>query len=115
MNTLSYESIMALQKEIHKITKNTEWRGDKINIGERIAMCHFGLSKTLEIYRSECALQKHTTFYNVKGKGKLVIPNEFATELAACIIRILDLAEYLKIDMGSTIMNRMKTLKGKYV
>ena len=91
--------IKDIQKEIHKVAKSKGWyKGKKRSIGELIALCHSELSEALEEYREDDS--------NLQDVLVMVDTNKpvgFAVELADVIIRILDMAEHLGINMEEAI------------
>lgn len=90
----------ALGAEINKInarngfnvTKPEDWDATPYKIPAILALIHSEVSEALESYR---------------GDGGPSNPN-FAEELADIMIRVLDLAHGLKIDLGSAILNKLE-------
>lgn len=66
------------------------------NIGEKVALIHSELSEFLEEYRRPA--------YQLSNLGE---------ELADAVIRIMDLAEYLKIDLESAIQSKHERNKNR--
>ena len=87
-----------LQKEIHECAVEKGWWKEERNFGEMIALCHSELSEALEAWRHD-----ERTQYVEDGK-----PEGWATELADCIIRILDMAYSHNVDMGETIRRKVR-------
>jgi len=81
--------IKALQADIHKNAVNKGF-WEEVNIGEKLALIHSEVSEALEDYRAG----KMNIRYREDGK-----PEGFPVELADIIIRVLDLAEYFKINL----------------
>jgi len=81
------------QQEIHRIAvRHGFWENP--NIGEKIALIHSELSEGLEAARKN-------KFLGIIGEHSLM------EELADCVIRCYDLAEYLGDDLDSVIEAKM--------
>jgi hypothetical protein len=71
---------------------------EPLSIPEKLCLVHSELSEALECYRDG---DMELTF---EDSGK---PIGFPSELADAIIRIVDLAEYLHIDLDRAVMVKM--------
>lgn len=90
----------------HRINENAHEKGfyeDGFNFAEKIALTHSELSEALEKHR------------NTIAKGLLDQPDEHCPEfggveieLADTIIRIMDLAEEMNMNLGGAILAKMK-------
>ena len=101
--TIKRLTINKLQKEAHETAVKKGFWGKSCNIAEKIALFHSELSEALEIARCDIRIDKQ-----INGK-----PEGFKYELADCIIRILDIAEYLNLDLESAIVKKMKYNKNR--
>lgn len=68
-------------------------------VAEKLALIHSEVSEALEDSRNGLPLDEVT--YNEKGK-----PEGFPTELADAVIRIMDLAEAIGIDLQKEILEK---------
>jgi NTP pyrophosphatase (non-canonical NTP hydrolase) len=86
-----------IQSEVHELAEvNGWWQDADIRIvPEKLALIHAEVSEALEEYRDG---RMETWFADGSAK-----PEGFGVELADAIIRILDLAGYLGIDMGELV------------
>lgn len=85
-------SVKEWQEEIHAYAKAKGWWDDKDrNFGEMVALMHSELTEALEAWRNGNPLV-------YKGEGDK--PEGIATEMADCVIRILDWAESEGVDLG---------------
>ena len=73
---------MVSQKEVHQNAVNHLFWQHPINIPEKLCLIHSEISEALEVLRLE---------------------NSIGEELADAVIRIMDLAEYLDIDLNQEI------------
>lgn len=86
-----------LQERAHEIAKSKGWWDADVNIPEKLALIHAEISEALEDYRKGKMM---TSFDGDKPVG-------FPTELADAIIRIMDLAGYLGINLEAEIIQKM--------
>jgi hypothetical protein len=88
------------QREIHQhAIANGFWKASD-NLGEKIALIHSEVSEALEIYRDPTrTLQER--WFDEKGK-----PEGFDIELADAVIRILDLGEYVGVDVYAAMREK---------
>lgn len=84
-----------LQKEIYINAKEHGfWKGEVKNIPTKLCLIHSEISEALEAFRN--------------NKITRSMDNWIGEELADAIIRILDLAEFLNIDMEYEIKRKHK-------
>lgn len=98
---LAYDGIRAAQKLAHETSVNAGWYHDPEtgkpivrNVGEMIALMHSELSEALEADRKGLRDDKLPDY-----DGRTV-------EFADCILRILDCAAYLKLDVAGALIEK---------
>lgn len=69
------------------------------SIGERLALIHSEISEALEAYRDD------DMGLRITESGK---PEGFVSELADVVIRVADLAGWIKADLGSAVERKME-------
>jgi len=96
-----------IQADVHaNSVQHGFWDLGKSNIGEKLALIHSEISEALEEYRTPSRDLRAVRYVtDEQGRGK---PEGFQIELADAIIRILDLAERLSIDMGWAIEQKVE-------
>lgn len=102
------EVFKKLQKEIHQIAKSKGWYKKKPTVGDLIALCHSELSEALEEYRGFAKCNKKCLRIIAKDSLQDNKPVGFSVELADCIMRILDMCEYLKLDIATAIQMKIE-------
>ena len=110
--------INKLSKEIYKRNVDKGFYEIEKSIGETIALIHSEVSEALECDREDkyCRLTSNVLLElsNEKNNGKLkaifelMIKDTFEDELADIMIRVMDLAGYLKIDLEGHIKAKMQ-------
>lgn len=88
--------ISKMQKEIHENAKKHGWWEEERNFGELIALCHSELSEALEEHRAGHPVTE--TYFPVGVK-----PEGVPSELADCVIRIMDMCEHFGINLEEMI------------
>ena len=86
-----------LQEEIHQNAKEHGWWDEPRTFGDVLALCHSELSEALESFRNG------ELFFWIGEGGK---PEGVGVELADCIIRILDYAGHVDIDMDELVRKK---------
>lgn len=94
-----------VQKAVHQTAvEHGWWEGGEPNIPEKLMLIVSEVSEALEEYRSGRGYQE---IYAVDGPYELGDkPEGFGIELADAVIRILDLCEYLEIDLEEAIATK---------
>ena len=99
-----------IQKAVWRTAEEHGWHKDDDNIPVKLVMIHSEVSEALEEYRNtppECKVSY--LYYNVDSDK----PEGFGIELADVVIRVLDLAEMLGIDLTNLILTKMEYNKSR--
>ncbi|BDD05238.1 hypothetical protein [Aureibacter tunicatorum] len=115
--------INKLSKEIHQNNKEKGFYENERNIGELLCLIHSEVSEALEAHRIEkhthempSAISQGIQAPNLtkedaslfKKEFEAKIKNSFEDELADTMIRIMDLAAYLNIDLETHILAKIQ-------
>lgn len=93
-----------LTKEIHDNAVSHGWWDEPRNLLEIAALCHSELSEAVEEYRAG----RPTVWANEDGK-----PEGIATEMADCLIRILDWFGHEGLDADEIVRQKMAYNRGR--
>lgn len=96
-------NMLQMQQEIHETAHEKGWWEDERTFGDVIALCHSELSESLEEYRNNVAI--NMAYYKADNPTK---PEGPLVEMADCIIRILDFATHVGVDMAQVIRMKME-------
>ena len=88
------DTLRMVQHKLHGQAKDMGWHNKPREVGTMIALCHSELSEALEGARKDL-MDDHLTDRKM-----------LEVELADCVIRILDLAASLKLDVAGAIADK---------
>lgn len=104
---MSKKSISQIQQEVHGLAVDKGWykdakRDDHNGIAAKLCLIHSEVSECLEELRKPSS-NPLVTYLGQNGK-----PEGFAIELADVVIRCLDLAGFLGLDLESAIERKQE-------
>lgn len=91
--------LQRLQHRIHDIAIDHGWHEEPRRFGENIALIHSEASEALEAYRDH----GYKPYFGSNGK-----PEGVPSELADIVIRVLDTAASLNIDIEDAIRQKVE-------
>lgn len=98
------EPLYKLAQEIHENAVAHGWWDEPRNLLEIVALCHSELSEAIEEYRAGRSM----VWTNEDGK-----PEGIATEMADCLIRILDWFGHEGLDVDEIVRQKMAYNRGR--
>lgn len=98
------EPLYKLAQEIHENAVAHGWWDEPLNLLEIVALCHSELSEAVEEYRA----RRPMVWANEDDK-----PEGIATEMADCLIRILDWFGHEGLDVDGIVREKMLYNKGR--
>lgn len=93
-------TISEIQTEVHALAVKNGWYNPTKSIGEHLALIHSEVSEALEAYREGDEL------VGLEWDGDK--PVGFLSEMADVVIRVMDVCEYLEMDLESAIIAKHK-------
>lgn len=103
INGVGFPTIKELCDECHAIAIDRGWYADgERNKGELIALIHSELSEALEALRDGNGPDKRCPGFN-----------SLEVELADALIRIFDMAGYLKLDLEGALQAKMEVNRNR--
>ena len=108
--------INELSEKIHEVNVTNGFYESKKNIGEMIALIHSEVSEALEADRKDrfTGPESITSILDIdddvdfKAQFNNSVKDSFEDELADAMIRIMDLAAYMQIDLESHINAKVR-------
>lgn len=108
--------INELSEKIHEVNVTNGFYESKKNIGEMIALIHSEVSEALEADRKDrfTGPESITSILDIdddvdfKAQFNKSVKDSFEDELADAMIRIMDLAAYMQIDLESHIIAKVR-------
>lgn len=100
--------ILTLQREVHQNSVDHGFWEATADIPTKLMLIVSELSEALEEYRDDHMVAYHRTFIDEDGAEQFhVKPEGFPVELADVVIRCMDLAGHLGIDLGAVVELKM--------
>lgn len=100
------EPLYKLAQEIHGNAVAHGWWDEERNLLEIVALCHSELSEAVEEYRAG----RDMIYPGVGGK-----PEGIATEMADCLIRILDWFGHEGLDVDGVVREKCSTTRAGHI
>ena len=94
-----------IQKAVWRTAEEHGWHGENDSIPVKLVMIHSEVSEALEEYRNTPPESEVSDLYYNGFSDK---PEGFGVELADIVIRVLDLAEMLGMDLTDLILAKME-------
>lgn len=107
LDRMAHDVFRRLEEEVYRLNRSKGWFEEDRTVGDMVALLHAEVSEVLEAYR-EWGREDATRKGIYAGTEEIVKPEGVGSELADCLIRLLDMAKRWDIDLIAEYDRKMK-------